>query len=67
MTTFKGIKAGDRVTCLVYNGMGRGGPEYKEKTAKVNPLLIFETHVVVNIGTFGQVVNDGNYIRHTSK
>jgi hypothetical protein len=61
---FKGIGAGDRVKFLVYAGMGRNGPEYREATATVNRLLIFEDHVVVNHGTCGQVVNAENYIAH---
>jgi len=61
--TFKDIKAGDKITFNSYAGRGLKGPEYKRKTAKVNPLLIFENHVVVNYGTFGQVVDQGNFIK----
>lgn len=38
-------------------------PVIKTVTAKVNPLLIFETHVVCNYGHFGTVVNDSNFVR----
>ncbi len=61
---FMGIEAGDRVTFRMYAGRGLKGPEYKPKTAMVNPLLIFEDHVVVNHGAMGQVVNTTNYISH---
>lgn len=41
----------------------------QERTGRANPLLIFPTHVVLDIGgKYGtpQVVNDSNYIRHTN-
>ena len=60
--SYKGIKPGDRVKFKQYAGMGLKGPEYKEAVAKVNPLLIFDEHVVVNYGNNGQVVNAKNFI-----
>lgn len=62
--SFKNIRTGDRVVFLAYNGMGPNGPEFKEVNGRVNPLLIFEDHVVVNHGNNGHVVNADNYIRH---
>lgn len=38
-----------------------------ERRAKVNPLLIFPTHVVVNYGTNGTVVNESNFVRVVGK
>lgn len=67
--SFKGITAGSRVTFMQNNGLrinwhnGRTMPDRKKVTAKVNPLLIFETHVVVG-GGMGQVVNEENYVSH---
>lgn len=34
MNLVNGIKVGDRVTILVPNGLGRNGPEFKEKTGR---------------------------------
>lgn len=69
-STFKGIKAGDRVRFRLYSGSkllwGKSVPEYKVRTATVNSLLLFEHHVVVNLGPFGQVVNAENYLGHSS-
>lgn len=31
----EGIKVGQRVRYLAYNGLGRNGPEYREATGKV--------------------------------
>jgi len=63
---FKNLVGGQRVYFRQYAGLGRNGAEYREASGKVNPLLIFETHVVVSIGgRYGtpQVVNDENFIR----
>jgi len=57
------IRANDRVTILAPNGIGLNGREYKERTGRVNPLLIFPTHVVLNIGTFGMVADNRNIVR----
>ena len=56
--SFKNIRAGDRVKFLDY----AGGNTFVERIARVNPLLIFPDHVVVNHG--GRVVNSSNYISH---
>ncbi len=63
--SFKGIKAGDRIKFRQYAGLGLNGPEYRDAVAKVNPLLIFPGHVVVNVGGkhgIPQVVDDANFI-----
>lgn len=63
MNTFKGIKAGDRVAFWVKIGLPLGGkPEMRRCNGKVNPLLIFEDHVVVNHGSCGTVVDESNLI-----
>jgi hypothetical protein len=56
MDTFKGIRAGDTVWYKDRDG--------KTKKAKVNRLLIFNTHVVLNVGNNGLYVNEENYVRH---
>lgn len=70
-STFKGIIAGDRVKFRVCNGRsiknGKVVQDYAVRTAKVNPLLLFEDHVVVYHGTFGQVVDSDNYLGHVSR
>lgn len=63
---FQGIQSGDLITFWKYSGRGLKGPEYKITTAKVNPLLIFDSHVVVG-GGCGQVVNMDNYIKHNKR
>ena len=63
--SYKGIKPGDRVKFKQYAGLGLHGPEYKDAVAKVNPLLIFDEHVVVNVGgKHGrpQVVDGSNFV-----
>jgi hypothetical protein len=65
---FKGIQPGAKVTFQRYNGLqlvhGAVVSTWKKTTAKVNPILIFSTHVVVNHGNNGQVVDENNYISH---
>lgn len=63
--SFKGITPESRVTFRKYAGRGLNGPEFRTVTAKVNRLLIFPSHVVVG-GSCGTVVDDSNYIRHSS-
>lgn len=46
----KAIEAGDKVTALFPNGIGRDGPEWKERTGVANALLIFPEHVVIDLG-----------------
>ncbi len=59
---FMGIQRGAKVTFTVR----RPGVGYLRdvKTARVNPLLIFDTHVCVCYGSCGTVVNADNYLRH---
>lgn len=59
METFKGIRAGDTVWYRDRNGL--------TKKAKVNPLLIFENHVMLNAGTFGTYVDEQNYVKHKGR
>lgn len=53
--SFMGIKAGATVRFTLRDR------EYK---AKVNPLLIFENHVMVNYGLCGTYVDSNNYVSH---
>lgn len=59
---FRGIRPGAVVT---WRYTPRGLPAV-ERRAKVNALLIFDTHVVVSRGACGVVVNAGNYVRHSN-
>lgn len=70
--SFKNLVGNQRVYFRQYAGLkfdsktGKTSPEYKEASGKVNPLLVFNTHVVVNIGGkhgTPQVVDDKNFIR----
>lgn len=54
---FYNIQPGDTVHWVDRFGVPR--------RAKVNPLLIFPGHVVVNHGPCGTVVDDSNYTHHT--
>lgn len=56
--SFRNIKAGDRVRFVIRHSYGM-----TTHTAKVNPLLIFHGHVVVNHGVNGTVVDGGNFCR----
>lgn len=46
----KMIRPGDTVTALFPAGIGCNGREFKERSGKVNPMLIFDEHVVINLG-----------------
>lgn len=66
---FQNLKGGDKVRFRMRSGMkvvGRKAvPDYVEKVAKVQPLLVFADHVVVNLGgQYGKpyVVDAGNFI-----
>ena len=66
----KSLRGGDKVTALFHGGMklvgGRAVPEKVERTGKVNPLLIFPEHVVINLGgKYGTpgVVDASNIVR----
>lgn len=64
---FNNLKPNQRITFRIPNGLaiknGKVVQEYKRVSAKVNPMLIFETHVVANYGHFGQVVDSQNFIK----
>ena len=60
------LRGGDTVEYHAYAGMGRNGPEYRVGRGKVNRLLVFPDHVVLNIGGkhgTPAVVNGENFIR----
>lgn len=44
------IQKGDKVTALFPAGIGSNGPEFKERSGYVNPMLIFPDHVVIDLG-----------------
>lgn len=46
----KMIRPGDTVTATFPCGRTLKGIEYKERHGKVNPMLIFDEHVVINLG-----------------
>ncbi len=50
----KSVRGGDRVAALFPAGLKLVGrkavPEYKVRTGVANPLLIFPSHIVVNLG-----------------
>lgn len=57
--SFMGIRPGDRVTFST--------PQHERRTGRAQLLLVFESHVVVNLGgRYGtpQVVDSSNYISH---
>lgn len=60
---FMGLKGGDRIVFVMPNGAGQ---PWVKKSARVQPLLVFENHVVVNLGgQYGTpyVVNVGNFLK----
>lgn len=62
MRSFRGIRAGDRVTYRDVTGA--------ERTGRASALLLFPGHVVVDTGgPHGRpfVVNDANYVRHAAR
>ena len=62
ITTF-GKRPGDKVRFLVPNGIGRDGVEYKTVTGRV--VMVFNTHLVVNLGgRYGRpgVVTPENFV-----
>lgn len=62
MQAFQNISAGSLVRFRIWN---RATGRYTTVSGKVNPLLIFGCHVVVNRGPFGSVVDSANYVSHT--
>ena len=57
--SYKGIQKGDMVKFRKWNIDGS-----RIYTRKVNAMLIFDDHVCVNFGSFGEVVDNQNYINH---
>lgn len=60
LNPYRGIKAGDMVKFRKWNHDGTS----RIYSRKVNAMLIFDDHVCVNFGSFGEVVNNENYINH---
>lgn len=67
--SFQNLKGGDKVRFWRPAGLGikngKAVQEYAKCTAKVQPLLVFATHVVVNLGgKYGTpfVVDASNFI-----
>jgi hypothetical protein len=67
--SFHNLKGGDRIRFRMPNGLrlvnGRAVPEFKTRAAKVQPLLVFADHVVVNLGgAYGRphVVTEENFV-----
>lgn len=64
--SFMNLKGGDRVEFRQYAGLGLKGPEYKNRVAKVQRLLVFDDHVIVNLGgPYGTpgLVDASNFVR----
>ncbi len=68
---FQNISAGDTVEFLRAGGLNlRGEREYSKAQGKANRLLLFPSHVVLNIGgKYGtpQVVDENNFLRIVRK
>lgn len=67
-TAYRNLKPNQIVRFYVSNGTrltksGKIVVDRKAVRSRVNPLLIFEDHVVVKHGTFGTVVDDSNFIQ----
>jgi hypothetical protein len=64
--TFHNLRGGDVVRFLVPGGCsligGRIIRDWSEKTARVNPMLCFEHHVVASYGPHGTVVDSANLV-----
>lgn len=59
------VKGGDRVKYWAFCGIGPEGKEYKIGVGKVCGMLIFPTHMVINIGGrhgTPRVVDEENFI-----
>jgi hypothetical protein len=52
--SFQNLRGGDRIRFLIPNGKrivnGRVEQEYKAVVAKVQPMLVFDDHVIANLG-----------------
>ena len=66
--TFRNLQGGERIKVRLYAGLGRNGPQWTQRTVRVNRLLVFPTHVVCDKGN-GQpvVVNDDNFVEVVSR
>jgi hypothetical protein len=70
---FQGLKGGDRIQFWIPSGLrrlptGQVAQDFVKRTAKVQPLLVFPTHVVVNLGgKHGKpyTVDESNFIGRT--
>ena len=66
--SFSTATIGDRVTINVPAGIGRNGPEFKQRSGRV--VMRFASHLVLNGGgRHGTplVATAANYVRHTSR
>ena len=66
--TFRNLRGGERIKVRIYAGLGPKGPQFTQKTLRVQRLLCFPTHVVADRGR-GQpvVVDDGNFVEVVSR
>lgn len=65
--TFNSIRPRDRVRFLIPAGIGRNGPEFKEKSGSA--VLCYSDRVIVNGGGrhgTPYVVDERNYVGHSS-
>lgn len=64
---YRNLRPNQLIRFYVDNGMrlekGKLVKIRRAVRSRVNPLLIFETHVVAKYGHFGTVVNDENFIQ----
>lgn len=61
------IRAGDRVTCLIHAGIGRNGPEKKEKVGKAVMRSAHNGWVLNGGGRHGTpvLVDESNFVKAT--
>jgi hypothetical protein len=66
---YNDIQVGDRVVCLVHAGIGRNGPEKKEKAGKVVMRSLHGGWVLNGGGKHGTpvVVDANNFVRASRK
>lgn len=65
---YRNLSGGERIKVRMYAGRDRNGPQYTQRTVRVNRLLVFPDHVVADRGN-GQpiVVNDENFVELVSR